>query len=115
MRSCGSGGARARRTRPNLAGNRTVEIVWTVIPCVIVIALFSLTAHTMGVADPPAPVTGPDLIVIGHQWWWEVRYPKSGVVTANEIHIPVGKAAVREAGGDRRAARVLGHSVGAGR
>lgn len=35
----------------------------------------------------------PDLIVIAHQWWWEVRYP-SGVVTANEIHIPIGRALV---------------------
>lgn len=33
----------------------------------------------------------PDLIVIGHQWWWEVHYPQTGVVTANEIHIPVGR------------------------
>lgn len=74
-----------------LAGNRTVEILWTAIPCVIVGVLFTLTARTMNVADPePAPK--PDLIVIGHQWWWEVRYPASGVVTANEIHIPVGKA-----------------------
>jgi len=74
-----------------LAGNRTVEILWTAIPCVIVGVLFTLTARTMNVADPePAPT--PDLIVTGHQWWWEVRYPASGVVTANEIHIPVGKA-----------------------
>jgi cytochrome c oxidase subunit 2 len=29
--------------------------------------------------------------VVGHMWWWEVRYPDSGIVTANEIHIPVGK------------------------
>jgi cytochrome c oxidase subunit 2 len=72
-----------------LAGNRTVEILWTAIPCVIVAVLFTLTARTMNLADPePAPT--PDLIVTGHQWWWEVRYPASGVVTANEIHIPVG-------------------------
>jgi cytochrome c oxidase subunit 2 len=41
-------------------------------------------------SDPPAN-RGPDVIVIGHQWWWEVRYPNTGVVTANEIHIPVGR------------------------
>jgi cytochrome c oxidase subunit 2 len=39
----------------------------------------------------PAANRQPDLIVIGHQWWWEVRYPQTGVVTANEIHIPVGR------------------------
>ena len=29
--------------------------------------------------------------VIGHQWWWEFRYPQLGLVTANELHIPVGR------------------------
>jgi cytochrome c oxidase subunit 2 len=53
--------------------------------------LFTLTARTMGLSDPP-PAPAPDLIVTGHQWWWEARYPKSGIIVANEIHIPVGKA-----------------------
>jgi cytochrome c oxidase subunit 2 len=73
-----------------LAGNRTIEIVWTAIPCVIVVSLFALTARTMNLADPPPP-PDPDIVVTGHQWWWEGRYPKSGVVVANEFHIPVGK------------------------
>ncbi|MGI8891176.1 MAG: cytochrome c oxidase subunit II [Chthoniobacterales bacterium] len=73
-----------------VAGNRIVEIVWTVIPCLIVVALFILSSRTMGVADPPPP-PAPDMVVTGHQWWWEARYPKSGVVTANEIHIPAGR------------------------
>ena len=73
-----------------LAGNRTIEIVWTLIPCVIVVALFALTARAMSLSDPP-PAPEPDLVVTGHQWWWEARYAKSGVVVANELHIPVGK------------------------
>ena len=53
---------------------------------------FFLTLKTMlTVNDSPAPSQSPDLIIIGHQWWWEARYPQSGVVTANEIHIPVGR------------------------
>ena len=72
------------------AGHKTLELVWTAIPLLIVILLFSLTVRTMSSSDP-APPANPDLIVTGHQWWWEVQYPKSGVVTANEIHIPVGK------------------------
>ena len=71
-------------------GQRTAEIVWTAIPLGIVILLFVLTVKTMGVSDP-APAPEPDLIVVGHQWWWEIRYPKSGVVTANEIHIPTNQ------------------------
>jgi cytochrome c oxidase subunit 2 len=73
------------------AGNRTVEIVWTAIPCAIVIALFALTARAMSLSDPP-PAPEPDLVVTGHQWWWEARYPKTGVLVANEIHIPLGRA-----------------------
>jgi len=71
-------------------GQKTVEIIWTAIPLGIVLLLFFLTVRTMGVADP-APAPEPDLVVTGHQWWWEARYPKSGVVTANEIHIVAGQ------------------------
>lgn len=74
-----------------VAGNTKVEIIWTVIPCLIVLALFALTARTMSLSDPP-PAPEPDLIVTGHRWWWEARYPKSGVVVANEFHLPAGKA-----------------------
>jgi cytochrome c oxidase subunit 2 len=71
-------------------GNRKLEIIWTVGPILIIIWLFALTARGMRQSDPPAN-RQPDLIVIGHQWWWEVRYPQTGVATANEIHIPVGR------------------------
>ncbi len=72
-----------------IAGHTRLEIGWTLVPCVIVTVLFVLTARTMAASDAPAD-TEPDLVVIGHQWWWEARYP-NGAVTANEIHIPVGK------------------------
>ena len=54
--------------------------------------LLLLTSRTMAIADPPVD-RAPDITVFAHQWWWEVRYP-SGAITANEIHIPVGKALV---------------------
>src|SRR5215471_15187973 len=71
-------------------GNKKIEIVWTAIPLAIVAILFILAARTMGISDPPAP-PNPDILIIGHQWWWEARYTNSGAVVANEIHIPVGK------------------------
>jgi cytochrome c oxidase subunit 2 len=71
-------------------GNKLFEIIWTIVPVLILVVLFGLTARAMQVADPPL-AGPPDLMVIGHQWWWEVRYPGSGIVTANEIHIPVGR------------------------
>ena len=71
---------------PQVNGNHKIEIVWTLIPIAIVAWLFVMSVDTMARSDPPAD-RAPDLVVIGHQWWWEARYP-SGVVTANEIHIP---------------------------
>src|SRR5665213_1378574 len=74
---------------PSYFGNRKLEIIWTVGPILIIVWLFVLTARGMRQSDPPAN-REPDLIVISHQWWWEARYPQTGVVTANEIHIPAG-------------------------
>lgn len=82
------------RSRPDsgeprqVFGSRPLEILWTVVPCLLLVWIFVLTARAMRASDPPA-AQAPDLIVIGHQWWWEARYPNLGVVTANEIHIPV--------------------------
>lgn len=72
-------------------GNLKLEIVWTAIPIAMVAVLFLLTCSTMKAVDPPAGGREPDLVVIGHQWWWEIRYPSSGATTANEIHIPAGE------------------------
>jgi len=84
---------RARPGEPDpkqIPGNRKVEIAWTIIPFLIVIFLLAITLSAMNRADPP-PAPLPDLVVTGHQFWWQVDYPGSGVITANEIHIPVGK------------------------
>lgn len=75
-------------------GSRRLEAAWTAIPLLVVFTLFVLTLRTMAFVD--APQDGgqpPDLVVTGHQWWWEARYPNgpSGpAITANEIHIPLG-------------------------
>ena len=72
------------------AGSEKVEIIWTVIPFLIVVFLFALTLPGMNRADPPPPPSA-DLVITGHQFWWQVDYPASRVITANEIHIPTGK------------------------
>ncbi len=71
-------------------GNKPVEITWTVIPLLLIVLMFVLTARAMNRTDPVPKNPKPDLTVIGHQWWWEARYP-SGAIAANEIHIPTGK------------------------
>jgi cytochrome c oxidase subunit II len=61
------------------------------IPVVALVALFGVAnVYLLGETSPPAPgTTAMTIDVIGHQWWWEVRYPGTGVVTANEIHLPL--------------------------
>ncbi len=73
-------------------GNTRLEIAWTLGPVCVLIWIFVLTLRAMSASDPP-PDHEPDLVVVAHQWWWEVRY-RSGAVTANEIHIPAGRALV---------------------
>src|ERR1700728_400196 len=71
-------------------GSMQIELAWTIIPILIVVVLFLATARVIhAVQDAPEPAGALDVIAIGHQYWWEFRYPKLGIVTANELHIPV--------------------------
>jgi cytochrome c oxidase subunit 2 len=71
-------------------GSTQIELAWTVIPVLIVVILFLATARVIhGIQDTRKPESAVEVTVIGHQFWWEFRYPKYGVVTANELHIPV--------------------------
>jgi len=75
-----------------ITGNKRLELIWTVIPLVIVVWLFFISLKAMNkINDPIADGKKPDIEIIAHQWWWDFRYPQKGVVTANELHIPVGK------------------------
>src|SRR5262249_51400217 len=78
------------RDPPQVYGSSQIEIAWTVIPMLIVIVLTMATARVITeVQDKPRPQDALTVRVIGHQWWWEIRYPSLGVVTANELHVPV--------------------------
>jgi cytochrome c oxidase subunit 2 len=57
------------------------------------VVLVIMMAISIGIEQAGAAAAGADqtVEVIGHEWWWEVRYPERNIVTANEIHIPVGK------------------------
>jgi cytochrome c oxidase subunit 2 len=71
-------------------GSSQIELSWTVVPILIVVMLFLATARVIYTTEhAPKPATALDVTVIGHQFWWEYRYPKYGIVTANELHIPV--------------------------
>src|ERR1700685_353237 len=75
-------------------GSTQLELAWTVIPVLIVVVLFLAAARVIAsVQNAAHPSTAIDVTVIGHQFWWEYRYPSLGVVTANELHIPVSDPA----------------------
>lgn len=78
------------REPPQIYGSTQIELSWTVIPILIVVTLFLATTRViLGTEAVPKPKQSLDVTVIGHQFWWEYRYPDLGVVTANELHIPV--------------------------
>jgi cytochrome c oxidase subunit 2 len=75
-------------------GSNQVELAWTVIPILIVVVLFLATVRVIGgIQKAERPSNAIEVTVIGHQFWWEYRYPSFGVVTANELHIPVSDPA----------------------
>jgi cytochrome c oxidase subunit II len=75
---------------PQVYGSTAIELAWTVPPILIVVLLVLATARTIGeIKNVKYPDDALQVRVIGHRFWWEIRYPKSNVVTANEIHVPV--------------------------
>jgi cytochrome c oxidase subunit 2 len=75
---------------PQVFGSMQIEFAWTIIPILIVIVLFLGTARVLfSVQDAQKPASALDVTVVGHQFWWEFRYPQYNVVTANELHVPL--------------------------
>jgi cytochrome c oxidase subunit 2 len=84
----------ADREPAQVYGSTQIEVAWTVVPVLIVFVLFLATARVIhAIQDAPKPAAALDVTVIGHQFWWEFRYPKLGIVTANELHIPASDPA----------------------
>ena len=80
----------AGREPAQVYGSTQIELAWTIIPVLIVVVLFLATARVIhAIQDAPEPAGAVQVTAIGHQYWWEFRYPKLGIVTANELHIPV--------------------------
>ena len=81
---------------PQVYGSNPVEVAWTVVPFLIVVVLALSTARVIQeVQNPAKPEGALEVQVVGHQWWWEIRYPKLGIVTANELHVPVSEPGKR--------------------
>src|ERR1700735_1764801 len=78
------------REPPQVYGSNQVEIAWTVIPVLVVLTLLVATARVIAdVQNAARPDNAIEVTAIGHQFWWEFRYPALGVAIANELHVPV--------------------------
>jgi cytochrome c oxidase subunit 2 len=62
-----------------------------VVPTLILLVLAVDTVRTTRALRASAHSGVEHVEVVGHEWWWEVRYPRENVVTANEVHLPVGR------------------------
>jgi cytochrome c oxidase subunit 2 len=79
-------------------GNRRLEIAWTVAPAIVLAIVFVVSARTLWLLSyrptlTPGTSSDPQALhvhVVGHQWWWEFDYPDLKIVTASELHVPVG-------------------------
>src|ERR1700756_306303 len=81
--------ADGEREPAQVYGSTQIELAWTIIPILIVVVLFLATARVIhAIQDAPEATGAVQVTAIGHQYWWEFRYPKLGIVTANELHIP---------------------------
>jgi cytochrome c oxidase subunit II len=85
-----SGEQQPDRQRPNSFG-RWFVVGGVVAPLVILIIVFGATVRAMRYVPTTAPPEALVVEVVGHQFWWEVRYPDSGITVTNELHIPVGR------------------------
>ena len=80
-------------------GNTPLEITWTVIPTILILALGGWSVITLFELErPPVSADNPilEITVTGHQWWWEFEYDDADgngkiITTANELKIPVGR------------------------
>ena len=82
------------REPAQIYGSSPIEFAWTAIPVLIVFVLAMTTIRTIyDVQAASEPPNAMHVRVIAHQWWWEFWYPDYGIVTANELHVPLSDPA----------------------
>ena len=85
------------RRRPNdrepehVHGNTKLELTWTILPAFVLAIIAVPTVQQIWKYQSGAPANALQIDVIGHQWWWEFRYPEQNITTANELYLPTGR------------------------
>jgi cytochrome c oxidase subunit 2 len=72
-------------------GNTTMEILWTATPALLLAIIAVPSVRTIFRTQAKASADALQVEVVGHQWWWEFRYPQYKITTANELYLPVGR------------------------
>ena len=93
------------REPPQIYGSTHIELAWTVVPILITVVLILVTSRTIGeIQNRVMPENAVQIRLVGHQWWWEIHYEKEGIVTANELHVPLSR---RDGTGERPTELIL--------
>jgi cytochrome c oxidase subunit 2 len=77
--------------QPRNSFGRWFVVGGVVVPLVILLVVFGATVRAMRFVPTTAPPEALVIEVVGHQFWWEVRYPEQGVTVRDELHLPVGR------------------------
>ncbi|MBI2205768.1 MAG: cytochrome c oxidase subunit II [Candidatus Rokubacteria bacterium] len=77
-----------------IRGHTLLELSWTIAPALVLLIIAIPTIQVIFRTQGAAPRGALEVTVRGWQWWWEFRYPSLGVVTANELYLPVGQPVV---------------------
>ena len=75
----------------HIHGNTKLELTWTILPAFVLAIIAVPTVQQIWKYQSGAPANALQIDVIGHQWWWEFRYPEQNITTANELYIPTGR------------------------
>lgn len=85
-------------TPEQIEGNTRLEVIWTIIPALILLALFGLTLRVLQV-QYNAPADAFVVEVTGHQWFWEFNYPETEVTVnsrSDDLYLPADEPVVLE-------------------
>lgn len=85
-----------RQTR----GHTALEIAWTIAPALVLLVIAIPTIQVIFTTQGAARPDALEVVVVARQWWWEFRYPRLDVVTANELHLPAGRPVVLRLDGE---------------
>lgn len=85
---------RARPDSPDpkpVHGHTALEIAWTLAPAMIIVFIAVPTIQVLWKDAGADTSEALQVQAVGHQWWWEFRYPEYGITTANDLHLPQGR------------------------